>query len=301
VLVTTEGIWRRVFQEHWQQFLALLVISVSVYGAFHFLNWRWLAIPSQPLTIVGAALGIMLGFRSNEAYNRYAEARALWGALVNASRNLTREVLTLLRPEHPEDARELQHQIICHQIAFVHALRCQLWRHDPFPEIQPFVSAEELERLKSERNVPNAILQGLAERIQEAWKRGWIHDLHVGMIHKTLGDITDAQGGCERIKNTPIPRSYTYVAHRIVFGFCCALPFGLVDLMGAGMPFASLLVAFTFLMLDRFGKLIEDPFCTTYSGLPLLSITRTIEVNLRQRLGQTSLPPDLKPVDGVLY
>lgn len=150
------------------------------------------------------------------------------------------------------------------------------------------------------RNIPDAILNAVAVRIQTAMAQGWLHPVHVSIFHESLRDLSNAQGGCERIKSTPIPRSYTYVSYKIVIAYCLALPFGLVAELGGAMPVAALLISFVFLMLSRFATLIEDPFCTTYSGLPLLAITRTIEVNLRQRLGERSLPEDIQPVNDVL-
>lgn len=303
--------WRRVIRAHAIPLSLVFVLAVFVSVAYVWFGWVQLSITTPPLTIVGVTLGILLSFRSNEAYNRYWEARTLWGSLVNSSRTYARLILTLIppcridgaiateQPIHPEHAA-FHREMVYRQIAFVHALRCHLRRVPIFDQINDFLPPSELARLTGERNVPAAILHRAGERLRDAWQRGWLQDFHVMSINDTLTELTNVQGGCERIKNTPIPRGYTFVTHKIVIGYCCALPFGLVETLGWATPIVVLFVAFTFLILDRFGRLIEDPFCADYNSLPLNSLARTIEINLRQRLGESDLPDDLRPVDGVV-
>ena len=112
--------------------------------------------------------------------------------------------------------------------------------------------------------------------------------------------LTDLQGACERIKGTPIPFSYTTLIHRIVAFYCYGLPFGLVSSVGAFTPVVVVVVSYAFFGLDTVGDEIEQPFGTDANDLPLAAISRTIEVNLRQRLGETDLPPLLRPVDEIL-
>ena len=107
----------------------------------------------------------------------------------------------------------------------------------------------------------------------------------------TLTELTALQGGCERIKRTPIPLAYRFFAQTFVRAFVLLLPFALVEQLGVFTIVASLLVAFVFLVLDRIGDIIQDPFTTNYNGLPLAAICRTIEVDLRRQLGETDVPP----------
>ncbi|HZN12479.1 MAG TPA: bestrophin family ion channel [Blastocatellia bacterium] len=309
MLVNTHHIWRRVLRAHRRRLVGIFLLSLLVTVLYTRFGMTQLAITTVPLTIVGVALSILLGFRNNEAYNRYWEARTLWGGLVNSSRTFARLVLTLIppcvpngagpacaTPEHAAYHREMVYRVI----AFAHALRCHLRRQDPFGELAPLIAAGEVEALRGERNVPAALLHTLGERVRDAWQRGWVQDFHLIDLHATLTEMTNVQGGCERIKNTPIPLTYTYVSNKIVLAYCLALPFGLVETLGAATPVVVIFISFTFLTLDRFGKLIEDPFCTTSSGLPLGALSRTVEVNLRQRLGERDLPPDVEPAKGVL-
>jgi putative membrane protein len=101
---------------------------------------------------------------------------------------------------------------------------------------------------------------------------------------------------CERIKNTPIPFSYTLLLHRTAYLYCFLLPFGLVDTIGYLTPFVVAIVAYTFFGLDALGDEIEEPFGLAHNDLPLDAICRTIEIDLRESLGDADIPPPLQPV-----
>jgi putative membrane protein len=130
--------------------------------------------------------------------------------------------------------------------------------------------------------------------------RGLVDRYHLPLLEGTLTDLTDIQGGCERIKNTPVPLSYTELTHRIVAMYVVLLPFGIVNTTELMTPFVVAIVAFCFLGLDAVGTQIEDPFEEDPNDLPLMQISRMIENDLRQRLGETEFPPDIRPERGVL-
>ncbi len=256
-----------------------------------------------PYTLIAVALGIFLGFRNNASYDRWWEGRKLWGALVNTTRTMARQALTLITPrgeEPTEEVRALQREIVYRTIAFVHALRIALRRRGDVSELAPFLPDDEIARLREEKNVPYAISQGTAERLRRAWDKGWVEPIHLATLDATLTGLTDIQGGCERIKTTSIPFSSTTLMHRIVAVYCYTLPFGVVDVVEIYTPFVVILVSYAFFGLDVVGDELEDPFGDDVSDLPLNAISRTIEVNLRQRLGETDLPPLLEPVDNIL-
>jgi putative membrane protein len=238
-----------------------------------------------PFTLIAVALGIFLGFRNNTSYDRFWEGRKLWGRLVNTSRSLTRRILTLIQSEESRQ-RELVYRVI----AYVHALRMHLRDEVELTELASFVEASELEALKAENNRPIAILQRLGDRFRALYDAGAIHALHLPALEASLTDLTDIQGGCERIRSTPIPYSYTVLIHRIVAVYCFALPFGLVHSIGLFTPLVVLMVSYAFFGLDAVGDQIEDPFGLDPNDLPLGQLCLTIETNLRQRLGETELP-----------
>jgi len=266
-----------------------------------------------PFTIVGFALSIFLGFRNNTGYDRFWEGRKLWGSMVNVARTMTRQVLTLVGPrmitaagDRELDRRELEEreavreQVVHVLIAYVHAFRHHLRDQDALDELEGLLPPELYRSLRAELNRPVAILQWLGDRLRGLYDRGWIHPMHLPVLDGSLTEITSIQGACERIKNTPIPASYTVLIHRIVALYCLGLPFGIVTTTGIMTPVVVMIVTYAFYGLDAVGSQIEDPFGVGPNDLPLTTLARMIEVNLRQRLGEQELPPFLKPVDGVL-
>lgn len=290
-----------------------LLLNIAVATAITLINGRSHILDQNPISLtpfnlVGLALSIFLGFRNNACYDRFWEGRKLWGALVNTSRSLTRQLLTLIGPHGgreeasatDEEILHFRRRMVHHLIGWVHALKRHLRLQDPLQDLGPFLTAEEIERLRPERNVPVAILQMMADELSDAWRAGWIHPQHLPLLEVQLTALTDIQGGCERIRSTPIPLSFTLLTHRIVGIYTFTLPLALVTSTGWVTPIASALVAYAFLGLDAVGSQIENPFDEDPNDLPLSALAVTVEQNLRQRLGE-ALPPDARPdEDGVL-
>ena len=130
-------------------------------------------------------------------------------------------------------------------------------------------------------------------------RKGFISDINLTRLDESLTEYTTILGGCERIKNTPLPPSYTFLAHRVVLAYCLIVPFGLIAELRYFTPLLSLVVAFAFLTLDRISELIEQPFSTDINDLPLSGLSNTIENDVRERTDR-DLIPKLEPEDGVL-
>lgn len=286
----------------WTRTLTVTAISVVVTVLYERVPELHFSLTVAPFTLVGLALGVFLGFRNNTAYDRFWEGRKLWGALVNTSRTLTRQVLTLIEPPDgtpPPEALVAEEKAMVHLlIGYVHALRHHLRDEDPSATLRELLPDAEL-GVTEEDNVPLAILHRIAERLRDVRHRGWVHPMHVPLLDGSLTALTDIQGACERIKATPIPYSYTVLIHRIVGVYCGLLPLGLMDSLGWETPFVVLAISYAFFGLDAVGDELEQPFGLDTNDLPLFAIARTIERNLRQRLGEP-MPPAAEPVRGVL-
>ena len=259
-----------------------------------------------PFTILGVAIGIFLGFRNNISYNRFWEGRILWGALVNTSRSFSRQALTLLAPlpgapaVAPAEIARHQRTLVRMMIAYPHALRHHLRDTDPTLELTQYLSPAHMARLNGQKNVPMSIAQLMAEHLHQLWQQQLLHPLHLPIIEGSLTELLNIQGGCERIKSTPFPVPFVLLSHRIVAFFCFLLPFGLIDTIGAFTPLVVFVVSHAFFGLDVIGEEIEEPFGTETHNLPLHAISRTIEINLLQLLGQSELPEPIKPRNNVL-
>ena len=299
-------LWRMVVYVGWP-LLLLVIWDVLIVLAYNVLHWQWVGSKNIPLALYGSVIGIIVGFRNNSAYGRWWEARQLWGQIVNNSRSLARQICATMHPSRIADEDdlsrlgEMQHDLVYHQIAFVKSLRQQLRGLSPWKELRPLLNTHELEMLRDEKNVALAIQQRMGQMLREAKDRGWIDSPEWQSMDRNLDDLTDAQGGAERIKNTPMPKQYDYFPMLFVRIYCLLLPVGLVKQLGWFTPLGSTLVGFMVLALDKIGQDLEDPFDNTIHDIPMTAITTTIEINLRQLLGEKNLPEPVKPVRGVLW
>ncbi len=305
MIVSNYPYWPRILKQVGKLLSVLFLLSVISYlldRHQHLL--RYFTIPEVAVSVLGAALGILLAFRTNAAYARWWEARTLWGAMVNNSRSLARQATSFPRRsgshaiEAPSTA--FASTFVYRQIAFVHATRCALRRKEPWVDLQPFLDAESLLALRQERNVPAALLQQMGQQLAAAVEQNLISEWHMQRIDTTLSDLSNVLGACERIKNTPLPRQYDYYPELLIKVYCVVLPFIIVDQVGLLTPIITVLVSFAFLVLNRIGKNLEDPFENAPYDVPMASLSRTIEINLRQALGQRDLPEPIQPVAGVL-
>jgi putative membrane protein len=280
----------------------LLVLDITIAVLHTIVGVTAVSMPSLPLAIMGGSLSIFLAFRNSSAYDRWWEARTLWGALVNNARTFSRQVLTLVDAEHPEVAKdELRRELIELQIDYVHALRCHLRGQTPFPELSAKAPSDLVAWLRGQKNVPFAILQRLGERTRELYDLGRLDTIRLAAIDGTLTELCNVQGACERIKNTPLPRQYEYFPRALVVAYCLLLPLGMVGGMGLWTPLASTLVSAIFVCLEVIGRDIEDPFENTVNDTPMSNLTRAIEINLRQGLRVGDVPNEVRPVDGFVF
>jgi putative membrane protein len=306
IAVTTPQL-RRMVQYVGLPLVPILAWDFLVVVAYKLLRWEWIASSHVPLSLYGSVIGIIVGFRNNSAYSRWWEARQIWGQIVNSSRNLGRQVCATIRPrpEHREaDApaiAAMQRQIVYYEIAFAHALRQQLRGLAPLPEIRDLVPPEELTQLSKENNVAFALQRNIGALLREARERGWIDNWEWQSLDRNLDDLIASQGGAERIKNTPMPKQYDFFPMLFVQIYCLLLPVGMVENLGWFTPLGSTLVGFMFLALDKIGRDLENPFDNKVYDVPMTAIAKTIEINLRQMLGECNLPKPDVPVRGVLW
>ena len=294
MIVSASPRFSTIVGEVWRPLTALFVWDCAV-TAFYF--YQPFTAPSLPLTLFGTALALFLGFRDNSAYQRWWEGRVLWGAMINASRNVARAARSFL----PDDrAYDLKRTIVLRQIAYVHALRCQLRRQPVDAEVLRFLSAGEAEPALARTNVANGILDGTARRIDDARGAGLIDTIQQTHIESVLVDIANAQGGMERLKNTPLPNQYRFFPTFFTRLFCLLLPIGLVETLGIATPVGSTVAGLMFLAVLQVGDDLVDPFADTVHDVPLGAMCRTIEIDLLEAIGDAA-PAPMTPVDGVLW
>jgi putative membrane protein len=294
--------FRRVWPHVSKRLGILFLFDLTISLLYTKAGFTIVALPSLPLAMIGGALSIFLAFRNNSAYDRWWEARMLWGSLVNTSRTFARQVLTLVEGSTPNrESGDSRRSLIELQIAYVHALRCHLRRQNPFPEFETILDKEMVCQLRGRKNIPLALLLRKGQLLRELYESGKLDSYRFVAIDRSLTELCNIQGACERIKNTPLPRQYEYFPRVLVSVYCVLLPIGLVSGLGIMTPLASTLVSFIFLSLESIGKEIEAPFENSVHDTPMSSLSRTIEIDLRQQLGDERLPASIRPVDGFVY
>ncbi len=278
----------------WVQLLIVAAMAEAITASKgDILGWK-VGLTFIPFTLIGIALAIFLGFRNSASYERYWEARKLWGALLNASRSLTRQYLSWV--QQPEDARPFVYAII----ATAHALRHQLRGSDPMEQLRPLLDEPLGEQIASARSKPAQLLLHLGATLGGAMSARRLDPQLAAAMDHSLSEMTSVVGGCERIVTTPIPYAYSVIVHRTVYVYCFLLPFGLVSSIGVLTPLIVTFVAYTFLALDALNEELEEPFGLLPNDLPLDFLSTGIEIALRDMLGETDLPAQALPQDYVL-
>jgi putative membrane protein len=160
---------------------------------------------------------------------------------------------------------------------------------------------EDIASLRSQQNVPLAIQQRIASLLTKCFNHGWIDTVRWAALGGTPGDLANAQGVAERIKNTPMPKQYDLFPRLFVRIYCLLLPLGMVINLKLLTPIGSTMIGFIFLAVDQIGRDLEAPFENREHDTPLNAITRTIEINRKRMLGDADIPEPEKPVRGVLW
>lgn len=254
-----------------------------------------------PFTLIGLPLSIFLGFRNNAAYDRFWEGRKLWGEVVLRSRNFARQCLSLI--DYPAPAQvgaglaDLRVRMVYRAIAFSHALRDMLRGQPSGEQMKAWLSPAEWEQMERAPHKPEFLMRQMGMDLRQCLKEGRIDPCLANAIDTSLSALTGAGASCERIRNTPVPFSYTLLLHRTAYLYCFLLPFGLVDSIGFMTPFVVAIVAYTFFGLDALGDEIEEPFGMESNDLALDAICRVIEIDMRSALDDPDVPAPLAPVN----
>ena len=279
--------------------VVLLTWDVAVTVAFK-LGWIEFEGITIQYTLYGTAIALFLGFMVNASYARWWEARTLWGSIVNHSRNLARQATTLLDDSVPQARPEIVGEIVRAQIAYVHALRTSLRLQPLAKEVDVYLGGEALETVRAATSAPTATLTHIGRLLAEARRRGMVDDIARVQIETTLSTLTDAQGGLERIKKTPLPVQYRFLPSFFARAFCIILPFAIYKDLQWWTPLGSGLVGMMFLLAVQVGRDLADPFVDRVHDVPMTAICRTIEIDLLEMIGSEA-PDAVAPVRQVLW
>lgn len=287
------------------------LLAIAVYLLYTQWQLNKIGLPFSIAAILGSALAIFLAFRNNNAYNRWWEARTLWGSIVNNSRIFARQIIANAdnaRSAGKVSAADIdayKKELVYRQIAFAHALRLHLRGQRNWAELSHLLPEAALQEVQTKQNVPNFLLFIQGKRIKEGTNAEILGAFDNISLEPTLAGFNNFQGACERIKNTPLLRQYHFFTKLFLLVFMAVLPFSLIgDFSKMGAPALvipiSILIAFVFGVMGKVGEVNEDPFENRITDIPMSALCITIERDLREMLGETELPEKAPVVDGFL-
>lgn len=314
---------------------ALFFIGIIPTILYQVLGFKWLAIPWTVVALLGTATAFIVGFKNTQTYNRTWEARQIWGAILNSSRafgTMSRDFII----DNPAKTKEL----IYRHFAWLTALRYQMrdtriWesmnksynnKYKQFysiPEKETTLESElvkylpdlELQYILTTKNRAVQLMSLQSKTIKALFVNKEIDTYQFIELEKMIKDFYDQQGRSERIKNFPYPRQFATINALFIKLFCLLLPFGMLkefdklndtvegfmkgNMVWLVVPF-SVLISWVYTSLEQVGESTENPFEGSANDVPISQMSRTIEIDLREMLGETDLPPALQPVNNIL-
>jgi putative membrane protein len=265
--------------------LYILIVSLTVL----FLTDKYVILmPEMPLTIpafIGTAISILLSFSISQSYDRWWEARKIWGAIVNDSRSFVIQLQTLTTDGDEEKIRT----IALRQVAWCYSLGQSLRGLNPTENLEKFISKEELMEIEQHQNKPLALIQLHGKNIKELKELNQLDTFSQIHLDQTLIRLCDAQGKAERIKSTVFPVTYRLFLHGTIYLFVITLA---VSLRVDGLFETPLLLAISsaFFLLEKSATHMQDPFENRPTDTPMTAITRTIEINIKQLIKDKDIP-----------
>ena len=311
-----------------------LIIGIIPVILYQVVGIKWLAIPWTVVALLGTATAFLVGFKNTQTYNRTWEARQIWGAILNSSRafgTMSRDFL------NNADATKL---LIYRHFAWLTALRYamrdnRVWEtagnaynseYQKFyviperetsleTELEKYISPVELKYILTTKNKATQLMSLQSKTIKELFAKKEIDSYQFVEMQRMVKDFYDQQGKSERIKNFPYPRQFATINSLFIKLFCILLPFGMLkdfdklndsvegilkgNMVWLTIPF-SVLISWVYTSLEQVGESTENPFEGSANDVPISQMSRTIEIDMREMLGETDLPPALQAKNNII-
>ena len=311
-----------------------LIISIVPVVLYQIFGLKFIAIPWTVVALLGTATAFIVGFKNTQTYNRTWEARQIWGAILNSSRafgTMSRDFI-----DNSDKTKELVYRHFAWLTALRYAMRdSRAWettskaynteykafydipeKETPLEtELAKYISADELKYILTTKNKAVQLMSLQSKTIKQLFANKEIDSYQFVEMQKAIKDFYDQQGRSERIKNFPYPRQFATINSFFIKLFCILLPFGMLkefDKLNDGMtgfmqsnmvwlviPF-SVLISWVYTSLEQVGESTENPFEGSSNDVPISQMSRTIEIDMREMLGETDLPPALQPKNNII-
>jgi len=223
-------------------------------------------------SMLGFVISLLLVFRTNTAYDRWWEGRKLWGGLVNNSRNLAIKLAVMLKEK--EDKDFFKKMIPAYASVLNLHLKMEDISHELFDDA--ILSKDHY------KHKPNQIAKTMIQKINQLYLEGKISGDQLIILNNEIQSFTDICGACERIKNTPIPYSYSAFIKKFIFTYVLSLPFGYVFQLGYYVVPVVVFIFYVLASLELIAEEIEDPFGNDPNDLPTQKISENIKRNVEE-------------------
>ncbi len=283
------------------EILFISIYTIVIGTLFYLLEVNKHPLPEIPIAVpmvMGTVISLLLGFRSSQAYDRWWEARQVWGAIVNDSRSTVRQLITFTTGVEDPELKEFIRQYTFRQAAWCQALGRSLRGRDPMKYIHSLLSVEDYEYVGRYTNIPNALLELHGRAIGKAYQKGWINAYQQGNMDEILTRFSDSMGKCERIKNTIFPSTYSIYIHLALNFFLMLLPFSLFGIFNLFEIPMVILIAAMFMLIEKMAIYLQDPFENKPTDTPVSTIANNIQRDLQQMINEdASFVPPYPPME----
>jgi putative membrane protein len=278
--------------------VVLALTCTAVFLSHDYLLMGVVPIPTAGVTLLGTALAFFIGFNNNQSYARWWEARTIWGSIVNDSRSWARNLICYLTPGNlnVETTATIKQKLIHRQLAFVYSLKDTL-RKKSERYFERYLCDEDLQRVRNEKNIPNAILTLNASDLQLLSDGKSIDGFRFMQLNRLLTSLTEQMGKSERILNTVFPTSYIHFTRLFIWMLVVFVTLAFAETTGHWTILIGWIIGSVFHITHQNGMGLVNPFDQVPTGIPLDQISRTIEIDLLQMLSEKNIPDPVKPIN----
>lgn len=280
---------KRIPITYWVNTIKWDIIIVTIFSFIVYFSSKYLIDLNIPISIgafLGTAIALLLSFKLSHSYDRWWEARKIWGSIVNDSRTLVLQLKGFTNTQNTE----LVNKIAFRQIAWCYSLSQNLRGQNASKNISKFISEEELKFLSNKKNIPLTLLEYHSKDIGLLHGQKTVNDYQQVQLDETLVKLCASMGKAERIKNTPFPKTYRLTLHLFIYIFLITLSLALTEMHSlVEIPF-MIFISIPFFLVEKIAYNIQDPFENKPTDTAMTSISRTIEINIKQQLEIENIP-----------
>lgn len=271
----------------------LYTLTIALLVSFFTYNFSSY-IPEMPISIpafLGTAISVLLSFKLSQSYDRWWEARKIWGTIVNESRSFTLQLQSFLNESNDKEIK----QMALRQVAWCFSLGQSLRRQDPLKNMEKYISTDDINKISAHNNKPLALLQLNTLQIAALKNNGTIDVFSQVQLNATLANLSTAMGMAERIKHTVFPITYRVFLHLMIYLFVITLSIALGNVRPILETPLLLIISSGFFVLEKTATLLQDPFECNPTDTPVTTIATNIEINIKQLIKAEDIPQPFEP------